>query len=177
MVSTLGDRFGYQTSYQSCDANSAFGTPLGGRRTVPIRVPSPSALGLPNLMTRMAMFALSCSVYELIQKCYPCPQNNLLPMCPFGQLVFSLLVRCQWLGDPFIPYCHDKVLPHHISHFNSVPIAIPLWRQHLCVGNIWRSRCGASAYGKGHYMWSRKAGTIDFARSAGLTCYAARCTF
>jgi hypothetical protein len=32
--------------------------------------------------------------------------------------VFSLLVRCQWLGDLFIPYCHDKVLPHHISTFD-----------------------------------------------------------
>jgi hypothetical protein len=36
-------------------------------------------------------------------------------------LVFSLLVRCQWLGDPFIPYCHDKVLPHHISTFHQRP--------------------------------------------------------
>ncbi|HME45259.1 MAG TPA: hypothetical protein VKF36_19355, partial [Syntrophorhabdales bacterium] len=27
------------------------------------------------------------TAYELVQKCYPCPQNNLLPMSPFGQPV------------------------------------------------------------------------------------------
>ena len=32
-------RFGNHTSYQFCAENSLFGTPRGGRRTVPIRVP------------------------------------------------------------------------------------------------------------------------------------------
>jgi len=36
-ASVLGARFGYQTSYQSCAENSDFGTPRGGRRTVPMR--------------------------------------------------------------------------------------------------------------------------------------------
>lgn len=52
MVCTLGARFGNQTSYQFCDENSAFGTPRGGRRTVPMRRPSPSILLLPSLTMR-----------------------------------------------------------------------------------------------------------------------------
>jgi hypothetical protein len=59
IVSTLGARFGNQTSYQFFDANSVFGTPLGGRRTVPIRIPSPSIRSLPSLKTRTTMLA-SC---------------------------------------------------------------------------------------------------------------------
>jgi hypothetical protein len=55
MVSTLGARFGNHTSYQSCEANADFGTPRGGRRTVPMRRPSFFALGVPNLTTRTAM--------------------------------------------------------------------------------------------------------------------------
>ena len=35
IVSRLGASVGNHTSYQSWDANSAFGTPRGGRRTVP----------------------------------------------------------------------------------------------------------------------------------------------
>src|SRR5438552_6431168 len=58
MVSTLGARFGNQTSYQFCDANAFLGTPRGGRRTVPMRGPSRSALALPNLTTRIAIFSL-----------------------------------------------------------------------------------------------------------------------
>src|SRR5438552_3156314 len=59
MVSTLGARFGNQTSYQFCDANAFLGTPRGGRRTVPMRGPSRSVLALPNLTTRTAIF-VSC---------------------------------------------------------------------------------------------------------------------
>jgi hypothetical protein len=55
MVGTLGARVGYQTSYQFSDANFAFGTPRGGLRTVPMRVPSPCARGLPSLTIRMAI--------------------------------------------------------------------------------------------------------------------------
>ena len=53
MASRLGARFGNHTSYQFCDANMVLGTPRGGRRTVPMRVPSPSTRGLPSLTTRM----------------------------------------------------------------------------------------------------------------------------
>jgi len=42
IVLTLGARLGNQTSYQFRAENSFFGTPRGGRRTVPIRVPSPA---------------------------------------------------------------------------------------------------------------------------------------
>src|SRR5260370_8612185 len=52
MVSTLGARFGNQTSYQFCDANAFLGTPRGGRRTVPNRGPPPPAPPSPNLTTR-----------------------------------------------------------------------------------------------------------------------------
>src|SRR5574337_2064627 len=55
MVSRLGARLGNQTSYQFRDENSALGTPRGGRRTVPMRVPSPSTRGLPSLITRTTM--------------------------------------------------------------------------------------------------------------------------
>src|SRR5438552_975276 len=57
MVSTLGARFGNQTSYQFRVAYSVLGTPRGGRRTVPMRVPSPSALALPSLTTRTTTVA------------------------------------------------------------------------------------------------------------------------
>ena len=40
IVARLGARFGNQTSYQFCDANRAFGTPRGGRRTVPRSLPA-----------------------------------------------------------------------------------------------------------------------------------------
>ena len=60
-VSALGDRFGNQTSYQSCEANSDFGTPRGGRRTVPMRRPSFFALGVPSLMTCTAIVRSLCS--------------------------------------------------------------------------------------------------------------------
>ena len=40
IVSTLGASTGNQTSYQLPDENCAFGTPRGGRRTVPMRSPS-----------------------------------------------------------------------------------------------------------------------------------------
>jgi hypothetical protein len=43
IVSADGARLGYQTSYQFCEANSVFGTPRGGRRTVPMRRPSPGS--------------------------------------------------------------------------------------------------------------------------------------
>ena len=39
-VAALGARFGYQTSYQFWEENRDFGTPRGGRRTVPTRMPS-----------------------------------------------------------------------------------------------------------------------------------------
>jgi hypothetical protein len=52
MVPTLGARFGNHTSYQSCDENWAFGTPRGGLRTVPIRVPSPGMRGVPRRTIR-----------------------------------------------------------------------------------------------------------------------------
>ncbi len=58
MVGTLGARFGNHTSYQFCGAKADFGTPRGGRRTVPMRVPSPSTRGLPSLTTRIAIAAL-----------------------------------------------------------------------------------------------------------------------
>ena len=45
MVSTLGARFGYQTSYQSSRAKRVAGTPRGGRCTVPMRRPSPATRG------------------------------------------------------------------------------------------------------------------------------------
>src|SRR5262245_55158964 len=48
-----GDKFGYQTSYQFADANFDLGTPRGGRRTVPIRSPSPAARGVPRRTTRI----------------------------------------------------------------------------------------------------------------------------
>src|SRR3989338_2446533 len=56
MVSRLGARLGNHTSYQFCDANSDFGTPRGGRRTVPMRVPSFATLWLPSLTTRTTIF-------------------------------------------------------------------------------------------------------------------------
>jgi hypothetical protein len=59
MVSTLGARLGSQTSYQFCVANSDFGTPRGGRRTVPMRWPSPGLRALPSCTTRMTMAAIS----------------------------------------------------------------------------------------------------------------------
>src|SRR5512134_205345 len=57
MVSLLGARLGNQTSYQFCDENSVFGTPRGGRCTVPMRMPSPSLLLLPSLTTLTATAA------------------------------------------------------------------------------------------------------------------------
>ena len=48
MVSRLGARLGNHTSYQFCFENCAFGTPRGGRRTVPIRSPSRGARGVPE---------------------------------------------------------------------------------------------------------------------------------
>jgi hypothetical protein len=42
-ASTEGASSGSQMSYQFCRACSAFGTPRGGRRTVPMRRPSPRA--------------------------------------------------------------------------------------------------------------------------------------
>src|SRR5258708_1266463 len=46
---------GNHTSYQFCGANLFLGTPRGGRRTVPMRMPSPSILLLPSLTTRIAI--------------------------------------------------------------------------------------------------------------------------
>ena len=48
MVATLGASTGNQTSYQSSRAKSFFGTPRGGRRTVPSRVPSSASARLPQ---------------------------------------------------------------------------------------------------------------------------------
>lgn len=56
-VSRLGARLGNQTSYQFRRVNSDFGTPRGGRRTVPMRRPSPSARGLPSRTTRITTVA------------------------------------------------------------------------------------------------------------------------
>jgi hypothetical protein len=50
-VASLGESSGSHTSYQLSEANFAFGTPLGGRRTVPMRKPSPRSLGMPRRTT------------------------------------------------------------------------------------------------------------------------------
>lgn len=55
MIATLGASVGNQTSYQFWDENWAFGTPRGGRRTVPIRVPSFGSRGVPRRTTRTLM--------------------------------------------------------------------------------------------------------------------------
>src|SRR5881227_1290990 len=55
IVGRLGARLGNQMSYQFCDANLAFGTPRGGRRTVPMRRPSFLALGLPSRTMRIGI--------------------------------------------------------------------------------------------------------------------------
>src|SRR5437763_1104515 len=52
MVATLGARVGNHTSYQFCELNFSLGTPRGGRRTVPMRVPSASCRGDPNRTIR-----------------------------------------------------------------------------------------------------------------------------
>jgi len=59
IVPTLGAKFGNQTSYQFCDANSDFDTPRGERRTVPIRNPSPLFRAFPSLTKRMAISTYS----------------------------------------------------------------------------------------------------------------------
>ena len=64
MVSTLGARLGNQTSYQFCPANASLGTPRGGRRTVPIRMPSPSTRALPSLTTRTTMCTPQADAHE-----------------------------------------------------------------------------------------------------------------
>src|SRR5437867_10953279 len=51
----LGARLGSQTSYQFRLAYCDFGTPRGGRRTVPILSPSPRCLGLPSRTTHTGM--------------------------------------------------------------------------------------------------------------------------
>ena len=51
----LGANVGNQTSYQSSLANLAFGTPRGGRRTVPMRSPSPRRRVLPSRTILMAI--------------------------------------------------------------------------------------------------------------------------
>jgi hypothetical protein len=58
IASTLGARFGNHTSYQFCFENCAFGTPRGGRRTVPIRVPSLGSRGVPRRTTRTLIATL-----------------------------------------------------------------------------------------------------------------------
>ena len=58
IVSTLGASSGNHTSYQSSAAKRDFGTPRGGRRTVPMRVPSPALRGEPRRTMRMGMRAL-----------------------------------------------------------------------------------------------------------------------
>ena len=55
IVSGVGARFGNQTSYQLSAAKRSFGTPRGGRRTVPMRSPSPATRGVPSLTMRTAM--------------------------------------------------------------------------------------------------------------------------
>src|SRR5262245_45567819 len=54
----LGERFGSQTSYQLSFENRVFGTPRGGRRTVPSLTPSSGVRGVPSLTIRIAMVAL-----------------------------------------------------------------------------------------------------------------------
>src|SRR5690606_23391800 len=66
--SALGERLGNQTSYQSCVANSDFGTPRGGRRTVPMRRPSFFVRGVPRRTMRMVMSKLPyCSTFPCRQ--------------------------------------------------------------------------------------------------------------
>ena len=60
MVATLGARLGYHTSYQFSDANLAFATPRGGRRTVPMRRPSFFVRAVPSLTMRIAMACGAC---------------------------------------------------------------------------------------------------------------------
>ena len=55
MVAALGASCGNQTSYQSSAAKRDFGTPRGGRRTVPIRRPSPGRRGAPSRTMRTDM--------------------------------------------------------------------------------------------------------------------------
>src|SRR5262245_20458796 len=55
MVGTLGARVGNHTSYQSSFENRALGTPRGGRRTVPMRAPSPFRRRVPRRTMRMLM--------------------------------------------------------------------------------------------------------------------------
>ena len=54
-VSAAGARFGSHTSYQLPDANAAFGTPRGGRRTVPMRKPSCGNRAVPSRTILMAI--------------------------------------------------------------------------------------------------------------------------
>src|SRR5262245_46411086 len=54
-VAASGARIGSQTSYQSSFAWRDLGTPRGGRRTVPMRSPSPGALGVPRRTIRTAI--------------------------------------------------------------------------------------------------------------------------
>ena len=55
----LGASVGSQTSYQSSLANFVFGTPRGGRRTVPRRRPSPLRRVVPNRTIRIAISGLA----------------------------------------------------------------------------------------------------------------------
>src|SRR5262245_50140298 len=55
MVATLGARVGNHTSNQFCFENCALGTPRGGRRTVPILVPSRGRRAVPRRTTLTLM--------------------------------------------------------------------------------------------------------------------------
>src|SRR6185295_13837531 len=52
IVATEGARVGNHTSYQLSDANLTFGTPRGGRRTVPMRSPSSGWREVPRRTMR-----------------------------------------------------------------------------------------------------------------------------
>eukprot|EP01137_Pigoraptor_chileana_P034650 Opistho-2@27513 len=104
MVSALGARLGYQTSYQFCAANCALGTPRGGRRTVPMRSPSSAPRALPSRTTRITMASASC----VRVRGQPC-RSGLAHHALVDQGL--RLVRGQGLGEePALAHMHAQLL-------------------------------------------------------------------
>ena len=64
----LGASSGSQTSYQFCAACSLFGTPRGGRLTVPMRRPSPRMRPVPSRTMRTVISRAEIPLYEVVNR-------------------------------------------------------------------------------------------------------------
>jgi len=114
-----GARFGNQTSYQLPDENSDFGTPRGGRLTVPIRNPSFGTLLVPSRTIRIAMdsrlLSLLQHVFDAQRGAQGAPLLARPLQRPVGRFVNRHRDKPHQSQDSIVPSSYEREQPLALS--------------------------------------------------------------